>query len=323
MFQDYKVAYLRKNVKLRQVQRLSFLRQGVSHVLSQSAQTIPHAAMVTQFDCTALVEYSRAGEKEVINQLGALSGEALARRAIRRNYSAFFLKAIAHSLHHVPCMNGFLDYTPWRNGGTLYTAEDINLSFTVHTRFGVVRPIVRNAHQKDLEAVSNEMRGLARRARRTDLEELYRAAARAYLCTALQQLDLLNIKALWIWLRSELFSRRTPDPALKNVPPEDRLRVEDILGATCTLANIGMMLPGNQTVTVIIPPEVMMFGIGDLHLAPRVVDGTVVPRYVIAMTGTMDHRAFDAGEAFPFYGHIRRYLDHPELIYEWKPGAPV
>ncbi|MBI5091973.1 MAG: 2-oxo acid dehydrogenase subunit E2 [Candidatus Hydrogenedentes bacterium] len=323
MFQDYRVAYLREHVKVKEEQRFSFLRQGVAYMLSMSARNIPHAAMITHFDCTPLVEYTRSGEESIGRDKDALTEDALFRRAIRRNYSAFFVKAIAHSLHHTPCMNGFIDYTPWRNGGTLYRAEDINLSFTVHTKYGVIKPIVRNAHQKDLETVSKEMHALTRKARRTDPERLYHAAARTYIKTALRQCDLSGLLALWIWLRAVLFSSPKPDPTLKDVPPEDQLAVEDILGATCTVANIGMVVRGNQTVTVIIPPEVMMFGIGDLRLEPRVVNGEVVPRYVITVTGTMDHRAFDAGEAFPFYNHIKNYIDHPELIYEWKPGDPI
>ena len=101
------------------------------------------------------------------------------------------------------------------------------------------------------------------------------------------------------------------------------MRVDEILGSTCTLANIGMMFPGHQTVTVIIPPEVLMIGIGDLHEAPLVVDGAVVPRHVVTFCATMDHRAFDAGEAFPLYRHMGRYIQRPALIYEWQPGDPI
>jgi pyruvate/2-oxoglutarate dehydrogenase complex dihydrolipoamide acyltransferase (E2) component len=193
----------------------------------------------------------------------------------------------------------------------------------VDTKGGVIRPIVRNPHLKVIETVANEMRDLARKSRRTDPEELYRRAARVYVWTALRELDFRAIQAGWILLRALLWSQWRPDPGYQAIPEEDKLQVSDILGATCTVANIGMMVPGVQTVTVIVPPEVMLFGIGDLHQAPCVVDGKVVPRYVISMSATMDHRAFDAGEAFPFYEHLKRYIDNPALIYEWKPGDPL
>lgn len=323
MFQDFKIAYLREHVKIREEQRLSFLRQSVAYVLTQSAQQIPHAAMVTHFDVTHLVNYGKAGDELLAGGAEKMDEKTLLKRAVHRNFSAFVIKAFAHALHHVPCMNGFLDYTPWRNGGTLYVAEDINVSFTVHTKFGVIKPIVRNPHKKDLLTVASEMRVLTRRARRTDANALYQRVATTYLKAALRQFDLSSLQALWILLRSRLWRKEPLDPQFKDVPEEDRLQVGDVLGATITIANIGMMLPGNQTVTVIIPPEVMMFGVGDLHLAPKVVDGQVVARYVLGVTGTMDHRAFDAGEAFPIYQHLKRYFDNPELIFDWKEGDGI
>jgi len=323
MFQDYQIAYLRKNVKVKEARTFSFLRESVAYVLSQSARSVPHAAAIGHFDVTALVEYGKTGPEANKQQDRLKSSESRLRRAIRRTYTAFFIKAVAHSLHHVPQLNGFLDYSPWRTGGILYIAEDINLSFTVNTKHGVIKPIIHNPHEKDLETVASEMRTLARKARRTDPEELYREAARAYMGSALRELNVGALPGLWVYLRSKLRSRGRGDPAVKNVSQEDRLRASDILGATCTVASIGMMMSGHQTVTVIIPPEVMMFGIGDIRLVAWVVDGQVVPRHVVTVAATMDHRAFDAGEAFPVYHHFKRYIDNPALIYEWKPGNEV
>jgi len=320
MFQDYKVAYLRERVTVKEKRHLSFLRQSVAYFLSQSARKIPHAAFVNTFDVTPLIDYTRGSTPQDANDS---SEEALFKRALRKNYSAFFLKAVAHALYHVPSMNGFIDYHLFRNGGTLYVADDINLSFTVHTKFGVLKPILRNPHQRTLEEVAHEMRDLARRARRTDANQLYQRAGMAYVKTALRQFDLSGLGALWILLRSFLWARPKPDPELAQTPLDKQLKVEEILGATCTLANVGMMAPGHQTVTVIIPPEVMMFGLGDLHQEPRVIHGEVVPRYVVTMCGSMDHRAMDGGEAFPFVNHFQRYMDNPALIYEWQPGDEV
>jgi len=77
-----------------------------------------------------------------------------------------------------------------------------------------------------------------------------------------------------------------------------------------------------QTLTAIVPPAVAFIGIGDLHQAALVVDGKVVPRYVMKIMVTLDHRAFDAGEAFPLYDALVQYIQNPALIYDWKPGDP-
>jgi pyruvate/2-oxoglutarate dehydrogenase complex dihydrolipoamide acyltransferase (E2) component len=322
MFQDYKVAYLRKHVKIQKTEPFSFLRTSVAYILSQSSKKVPQASMVTEFDVTPLVEYAR-DTSEALKSGEQLDPKALFRRAIRKNFSAFFLKAVAHCLHRVPIANGFLDYAPFMRGGTYYQAEDINLAFTVGTKYGVIATIVRNPHLKTLEAVAEEMRTLARKARKTDPEELYRKCANAYVSTAIRQLDFRALPALWIWILTTLFPRTKHQPMFPDVPEEEKLQVEDVLGATASLANIGMMLPGVQTHTIVVPPEVMFFGIGDLHLAPRVVDGKIVPRYVISVCATMDHRPFDAGAAFPLHEHMRSYVANPQLIYEWKTGDDI
>lgn len=320
MFQSYKVAYARKHIKVRDARKFSFLRQSVAFMLSESARQIPHASMVSPIDVTPLVEFGRKSGSEIRKGAEGGSGKALFRRAIRKNFSAFFVKAIAHALQKSPCVNAFLDYAPLRYGGTLYHAEDINIAVTVKTKWGVITPIVRNAHLKDLETVASELRTQARKARRTDPEELYLRCAKVLLGNALRQLDITGWRALYIVLRSLLWDRPRFDPALRDVAEEDKLHPDDILAATCTLANIGMMVPGNQTVTVIVQPQVVFFGIGDLHLAPAVVDGEIVSRYMMTLNATMDHRAFDAGEAFPFLQFFRDNVNQPKRIYEWKQG---
>lgn len=323
MFQDYKVAYLLEHVKIKEAQHLSFIRQSVSYVLAQSARKIPHAGGIVPYDVTPLIEYSKASAAEIKPKEGESPEQTRLRRAVRKNYSAFFLKAMAHSLYHTPNLNSFLDYKRWRNGGILHIAEDINISYTVNTKFGVIKPIVRNSHLKNIEAVADEMRNLTRRARKTDANQLYKRAAVAYLKTACKQLNFKELSGFWMLLRALLWPCSAPDAVLKDVPEDQKLQVSDILGATCTLANIGMSSAGNQTVTVITPPELLMFGLGNLHLAPQVVNGEVVPRHMITLFTTFDHRAFDAGEVFPFFGHFQRYIDNPEKIYEWKGGDEI
>ena len=323
MFQNYKIAYIREHVKIREVRPLSFLRQSVAYMLAQSAKTIPHAAMITHYDVTPLIEYAKTSEAAIKPGEGESPEQFRLRRAIRKNYSAFFLKALGHALSHTPECNAFLDYRQWRNGGTLYISEDINISYTVNTKSGVIKPIVRNPHLKTIEAVALEMRNLSRRARRTDANELYQRTALTYFKTALKQLNFKELSGIWMVLRALLWQRIKIDPEFKDVPEDQKLQPIDILGATCTFANNGMMVSGHQTVTVITPPEAIMFGLSDLHLAPQVVNGQVVPRYMVTFFATMDHRAFDAGAGFPGFEFLRDYIDHPEKIYEWKQGDAI
>ncbi len=323
MFKPYKIAYQLKHVKVREARRFNTVRETVAHLLSESARKIPHAAMIFPLDVTPLVEYAKESGGEIAAEEKETLEKKMFRRAIRKNFSAFFIKATAHSLYHVPVLNSFLDYRPLTHGGTLYQAEDINISVTVNTPAGVVRPILRNAHSKDLETVAQEMRMLARKARRTNQEELYHKAAKKIIWTAIREFDLSGLYSLLVYLRARFLTGIKTDTAQDKVPEKDQLQPEDILGSTCTIANIGMMAPGIQSVTVIVPPEIFFLGIGDLHVAPLVVDGQIVPRSVMSIMCTIDHRALDAGEGFPFIEHFTSYVNNPARIYEWQPGDPI
>jgi len=323
MFQDYRVAYMREHVKVREERPMNFIRQSVSYVLSQANSKIPHAAMNVQYDVEPLLEYARTSEKNIKKESGVSSREVLLRRAVRKSYSAFFLKALAHAVYHTPEANAFLDYTIWRRPGTLYIADDINLGYTVHTTFGVIKPVVRNPHKKTIEEVADKMRDLTKRARKTDANELYRRAALVYLKIAIKHPDIpRDLSGTWMLIRALLWKRDKIDPAFRDVPEDQKLQAQDILGATCTLTNTNIV-SGTPTLSVIQQPEVLMFCLSEIYPFPWVVDEKVVPRKTITLTISFDHRAYDAAVFFPIVGHLKRYIENPEKIYEWKEGDEI
>lgn len=323
MFQSHQIAYMREHVRVREARPLNFLRESVAYLLSAQARKVPHAAGIASFDVTPVYEYAKEKYLGRREHCEGTPSEDLVSRSIFRNFSGFFLKAFANVLHHVPEMNGFIDYAPFRKRGTLYLAEDINVSFTVHTKYGVIRPIVRNPHLKSLTDVADEMRVLTRKARRTDMNRLYEQCAQVYLGTAFRQLD----PSAWLmglgWLRYRLFSKASRADDFAEIDPGMKLAPEDVMGATCTLANIGSAVNAYQTVTVIIPPEVTMLGIGNVELQPRVIDGEIVPRHMVNTCVTLDHRALDGGDVFAYAKQMARYLENPGLVYDYEPGDPI
>lgn len=321
MFKDYRIAYFEKELNITGKKQLGFQRQSVAYFLTQSTRTIPHAAMINHYDVTPLLEYARKSEKNLSPRPGEKPDHFRLRRAVRRSYSAFFLKALAHIISEHPDLPVFLDYHTWWGPGTLYYTDDINISYTVNTKQGVIKPVVRNAHKKTVVQVAEEMRTLTRKARRTDVNELYRRVAVEYLKCALRKLNFSDPRGFWMLLRALLWRRDPKDPELARVPGDQKLKPSDIMGATCTLANNGSVVSGHQTQTIIIPPELYMLGISDMHQAAWVVDGRVVPRTVITFFATMDHRAMDPGGLFSFFTFFGEYLKHPERIFEWEPES--
>lgn len=322
MFRNFQIAYLEERVKLRERRRLSFVRQGVSYTMSQAAKQVPHVAGNVEFDVTPVYEYGQSVVDELSKRRGSLTPEELTRKALHKNFSAFYVKTIAHVMHHVPCLNAFLENSLWRNGGTLFLAKDINLGFTVHTKYGVVRPFIQNPHLKDLATVSAEMRDLTRRTRRTDVNHLYVRCFGEYLGTALRSVDIGALKFAWLYLRHRLTNGEL-DPDFADVPIEKQLQPSEFIGTTSTVANIGMSQQGHQTLTCVPPPEVFMWGLGHVRLEPKVVKGEVVPRQVMTICISFDHRALDGGDVFEANHHLNRYFENPELIFNWKPGDPI
>lgn len=89
-----------------------------------------------------------------------------------------------------------------------------------------------------------------------------------------------------------------------------RTEMED---GTFTVTNIGAI--GGQFGTPILNyPEVGILALGALAERPRVVDGEVVPRPVLPISLTSDHRVVDGSDAARFTNEIKRYLENPSLL---------
>ncbi len=82
---------------------------------------------------------------------------------------------------------------------------------------------------------------------------------------------------------------------------------------TFTVTNIGAI--GGQFGTPILNyPEVGILALGALAERPRVVDGEVVPRPVLPISLTSDHRVVDGSDAARFTNELKRYLENPSLL---------
>lgn len=89
------------------------------------------------------------------------------------------------------------------------------------------------------------------------------------------------------------------------------IRGSELTDATVTVTSLGER--GVETIYgIIYPPQVGLVGFGRLTEAPRVVDGAVVPRPVIAASLAGDHRASDGHRGALFLSAIEALLQTPE-----------
>ena len=84
-------------------------------------------------------------------------------------------------------------------------------------------------------------------------------------------------------------------------------------GGTFTVTNLGG-IGGKFGTPILNYPEVAILALGSLDERPWVVDGEVVPRHVLPISMTSDHRVVDGGDAARFTNELERYVESPSLL---------
>ncbi len=88
---------------------------------------------------------------------------------------------------------------------------------------------------------------------------------------------------------------------------------EEMQGGTFSITNFGA-IGGEYATPIINYPETAILGLGAIKDRPRVHDGEVVPRKVLTLSLSIDHRVIDGAEAAAFTNQVKAYLEEPELL---------
>ncbi len=98
---------------------------------------------------------------------------------------------------------------------------------------------------------------------------------------------------------------------------DGKATLEDLRGGTFTITNIGA-LGGTGAIPIINYPEVAILGVARARPEPVVLEGQIVPRVLLPLTLTFDHRVADGADGARFAAAIVRRLERPEqLLLEW------
>jgi len=129
---------------------LSAMRRVTAARLLRAKQTIPHFYL--EADCR-------------VDDLITLRRQLNARNdSLEITVTDFVVLAAARALRNVPVAN-----STWADT-SVRVFENVDIAVAVSTSRGLVAPIVRNAHRKGLAAISRELKDLADRARRGQLQ---------------------------------------------------------------------------------------------------------------------------------------------------------
>ena len=125
------------------------MRKVIAERLSASKRDIPHFYLTIDCEIDALLALRK--------DLNAKSPEGDG--AYKLSVNDFIVRAVALALRQVPAAN-----VTWTDEAILhYTATDVSVA--VATEGGLITPIIRDADNKGLAAISHEMKDLAARAR--------------------------------------------------------------------------------------------------------------------------------------------------------------
>ena len=130
-------------------QPLTKIQKITGDRLQQAWQTIPHVTQFDEADISLLnkkrIELKKEGEK----------------KNIKVTFLPFIIKAVIKSLKEFPRFNSSLDYL----GENLVLKNYYNIGIAVDTPTGLVVPVIKNADNKSILGLSEELMDLSERAR--------------------------------------------------------------------------------------------------------------------------------------------------------------
>jgi 2-oxoisovalerate dehydrogenase E2 component (dihydrolipoyl transacylase) len=95
-----------------------------------------------------------------------------------------------------------------------------------------------------------------------------------------------------------------------------KIKLDELNGSTITITSLGA-LGGIVSTPVINAPEVAIVGVNKISTRPVYVDGVLVPRQIMNLSSSFDHRIIDGVNAASFVQDIKRRLETPALL--WTP----
>ena len=94
---------------------------------------------------------------------------------------------------------------------------------------------------------------------------------------------------------------------------EGKASLDELRGGTFTVTNVGA-LGGTGAIPIINYPEVAILGVARARQEATVRDGQIVPRLLLPLSLTFDHRVADGADGARFASAIVRRLEHPDQL---------
>jgi pyruvate dehydrogenase E2 component (dihydrolipoamide acetyltransferase) len=133
--------------------KMEGIRKIVAKRMVESKTTAPHVTLASEIDMTEAIRM----REQLLNKVEKNTG-------FRLSYTEIIMKAVAHTLKAHPGVNASLD------GEYIVYHEEVNVGLAVAVENGLLVPVVKNADQKGLAALTEDCKTLGRAARENKLK---------------------------------------------------------------------------------------------------------------------------------------------------------
>jgi 2-oxoisovalerate dehydrogenase E2 component (dihydrolipoyl transacylase) len=101
---------------------------------------------------------------------------------------------------------------------------------------------------------------------------------------------------------------------LSTAARDNKITLAELTGSTITISSLGS-LGGIVSTPIINYPEVAIIGVNKITTRPVYVDGAVLPRQIMNLSSSFDHRVVDGADAAAFIQGIKAVLETPALLF--------
>lgn len=126
---------------------------------------------------------------------------------------------------------------------------------------------------------------------------------RGLIAPVLREADTMNVAQIAAWLAEWTVRGR-----------EAKFAVNDLRGGTYTISNAGAMGGSRYSTPIITPGQAAVLALGRTRWEPRVIDQQVVPRYIMPLSHSFDHRIIDGGQEIAFQRDVIGALENPARL---------
>lgn len=112
----------------------------------------------------------------------------------------------------------------------------------------------------------------------------------------------------------DLWQTATDIKRLAEAARSGKAKREELTGSTLTVTSLGA-LGGIVSTPIINAPEVAIIGVNRMVERPMIRQGQVVPRLMMNLSSSFDHRIVDGHDAASFIQALRGQLEHPACLF--------